>query len=262
MGDKFDQVSIGGRATLYYICGEQTPDHAQKCLGKMEQAGDGMRPLLLINLKTYQEGSGPRAVYISQIAEKVAKEEKVSIAVAVQAPDIFKITSLTEALVFSQHVDGVEFGPYTGRLLPETVRRAGAVGTLLNHAEQKLPLETLKKTVERCKASGLKVVVCAARLEEVRMIARLKPEYIAFEYPALIGSGKAISQFRSEDVRTFAGLLNNSAVTPLCGAGISSPEDVRAALALGTRGVMLSSAVVKSQDPETLIREMAQALKF
>ncbi len=40
----------------------------------------------------------------------------------------------------------------------------------------------------------------------------------------------------------------------LCGAGISKGEDVKAALELGTVGVLLASGVVKAKDPKAALR--------
>ena len=50
----------------------------------------------------------------------------------------------------------------------------------------------------------------------------------------------------------------NPNVKVLCGAGVNKAEDVSIALKLGTRGVLLASAVVKSADPEKAIREIAE----
>jgi len=51
----------------------------------------------------------------------------------------------------------------------------------------------------------------------------------------------------------------NPKVKVICGAGITTGEDVYAALKLGTVGVLLASGVVKAKDPRKVLQEMAEA---
>ena len=46
----------------------------------------------------------------------------------------------------------------------------------------------------------------------------------------------------------------------LCGAGIVTGEDARAAVNLGIDGILVASSVVRSKDWESKIRELAAAL--
>ena len=48
----------------------------------------------------------------------------------------------------------------------------------------------------------------------------------------------------------------NGDVAVLCGAGVKTGEDVRTALDLGARGVLLASGVVKAKDPEAVLRDL------
>jgi triosephosphate isomerase len=43
----------------------------------------------------------------------------------------------------------------------------------------------------------------------------------------------------------------------LCGAGITSGEDVAAALILGCKGVLVASAVANSQSPEKFLKDVS-----
>jgi triosephosphate isomerase len=45
----------------------------------------------------------------------------------------------------------------------------------------------------------------------------------------------------------------------LCGAGISTGEDVAAARDLGAEGVLLASGVAKAADPEAVLRDLVSA---
>jgi triosephosphate isomerase len=42
----------------------------------------------------------------------------------------------------------------------------------------------------------------------------------------------------------------------LCGAGISKGEDLRAALDLGSKGVLLASGIVKAKDPKAALEDL------
>jgi len=53
----------------------------------------------------------------------------------------------------------------------------------------------------------------------------------------------------------------NPSVHILCGAGISTGDDVAKAIELGTEGVLLASAYVKAKDPKKILflSDMAEA---
>ena len=54
--------------------------------------------------------------------------------------------------------------------------------------------------------------------------------------------------------------MEENGIIPLCGAGIVSGEDVKKAIELGTRGVLVASSIVKSKDPCRAASSMAKAL--
>ena len=47
----------------------------------------------------------------------------------------------------------------------------------------------------------------------------------------------------------------------LCGAGISKGEDLRAALDLGSQGVLLASGIVKASDPKAALEDLIRLFK-
>jgi triosephosphate isomerase len=49
-------------------------------------------------------------------------------------------------------------------------------------------------------------------------------------------------------------------VVILCGAGITTGEDVAAALQLGTEGVLVASGIVKAKNPYRVLLEFAEAI--
>ncbi|MCD4808712.1 MAG: triose-phosphate isomerase, partial [Methanosarcinales archaeon] len=52
----------------------------------------------------------------------------------------------------------------------------------------------------------------------------------------------------------------NPDVKVLCGAGISKGEDMKAALELGSVGVLLASGVVKSSDPKKALFDLVSGI--
>ena len=51
-----------------------------------------------------------------------------------------KVAEAVEIPVFAQHIDPIKPGNSTGHILAESVKEAGAVGTLINHSERQLKL--------------------------------------------------------------------------------------------------------------------------
>ena len=96
------------------------------------------RPLIVLNFKTYTEGTGSNAVVIAQACRDVAEDTGANIVAAPQLPDIHRVASSVDIPVFSQHMDGVGAGSFTGHIMAETIKEAGATGTLINHSERSL----------------------------------------------------------------------------------------------------------------------------
>ena len=220
-------------------------------------------PVIVLNFKTYEEALGKRALKLARIADEIARKHKISIVVAPQYLDIPVIVKSVKIPVFAQHVDDVTPGAHTGHVLPESVKNAGAMGTLLNHSERKVKIEQLKKSIERCKEIGLLTVVCVPSVGKAKVVAGFTPNFIAFEPPELIGSGKSVSRMKPKAVEKFAKIVRKISKTtiPLCGAGITTAEDVRIALELGVNGVLIASAFVKSSNPRKFLRDIANEIK-
>jgi triosephosphate isomerase len=220
-------------------------------------------PLLLVGFKTYLQATGDAAVKLARITEEVSDETGIDIVVIPQLTDVCRIRRETEVPVFAQHIDPIEPGSHTGSVLPEAVRDAGAVGTLINHSERKLPLERAAACIRRAREAGLISCVCSDSTGLSGRVAAYGPELILVENPELIGSGRAVS---SADPEIIAGTVRQvGAIDPeirvVCGAGISSSDDVAAALNLGAVGVGAASAIVKAADPRRALNDLAEALE-
>lgn len=209
--------------------------------------------MLVINLKNYKIGKD-----IQEVVKKVELYYNKAI-LAVPATELKEIAKSAgpNMQVYAQHVDFAEMGRGTGKVIPESIISCGAVGSLLNHSENKLKLSEVKKTVKRCNEIGLKLIVCVSSLKEAKEIMGLNPYALAFEDKNLIATGKSITEYKQNDIKRFVELLKDTKIIPLCGAGITSGEDVAQAIVLGCKGVLVSSAVANSQNPEKFLKEVS-----
>jgi triosephosphate isomerase len=221
-------------------------------------------PIVVINFKTFYEATGRRAVELAKKAEKVSDEMHISVGVAPQFADIATVAEAVQIPVFAQHVDPIRPDNCTGHVLAESVREAGAVGTLINHSERQLRLSDIDRVIRITQEVGLISVACANSPSISAAVATLKPDILAIEPPELIGTGIPVSKAKPEVVTDTIKLVRkvNPKVTILCGAGISRGEDVAAALKLGVQGVLVASGIVKAKDPYTVLREFAQAARI
>jgi triosephosphate isomerase len=222
-------------------------------------------PVLFINFKTHAMATGNAALSLAKKAERVALAEKVSIALVVQATDIRLVSKSVKLPVFAQHIDPIGIGGNTGHILPEAVKQAGATGTILNHAENKRNNNVLLKSISRAKRLGLTTMVCAESVVRAKQIASFpkKPELIAIEPPELIGGRVSVSSAKPRLIRDGVRAIKEIApkITVITGAGIKNASDVEKAIQLGTKGVFVSSGIVKAQNQEKAIRELVAGLK-
>ncbi|MCD6428278.1 MAG: triose-phosphate isomerase [Desulfurococcales archaeon] len=221
------------------------------------------KPLLVINYKVYPTSFGSKGLQIVRAAERVYKElgGSVLIIVAPPATEVRYLSEHTEVPIFAQHADPVNLGANTGYLPMEVLKDAGASGVILNHSEHKLKLSEIEFNVEKAKKLNLVTLVCADTPRVAGAIAVLDPNIIAVEPPELIGTGIAVSKAKPEVITDTVKIIRqvNKEVIILTGAGISKAEDVRAAIRLGTTGVLVASAIMKAEDPAKVINEMAEA---
>jgi len=218
--------------------------------------------LIVLNLKTYLEGTGEGAVKIAQACKEVAEQSGIEIAVAPQLPDIYRVASQVDIPVFSQHLDGVGAGSFTGHAFAPCIKDAGAVGTLVNHSERRLILADIDASITAAKDAGLTTIVCTNNVATTAAAAALAPDYVAVEPPELIGTGIPVSKADPEVVRNSVDMVAkvNPDVSVLCGAGISRGEDLKAALELGSVGVLLASGIVKAPDPKAALEELVSKI--
>ena len=163
-------------------------------------------------------------------------------------------------LVFAQHIDPIEPGRGMGATLPEAVKAAGAVGSLLNHAERPVDLSALARTIRRAEAVGLATMVCADSIEEAAAIAHLHPDIVVAEPSSLIGTGeRSNSDYVAESIRAVKEI--DPRILVLQAAGIRSGSDVYEVIKAGAEATGSSSGIATAADPESMIDEMVGAVR-
>jgi triosephosphate isomerase len=188
----------------------------------------------------------------------MASENSLEMVVVPQVADISTISAAVSIPVFSQHVDGVGYGGFTGHITAASLKAAGAKGSLINHSERRLRLAEIEASIAACRQAGLKSIVCTNNVATTRAAAEMGPDYVAIEPPELIGSGIPVSKADPEIVANSVQAVKRIApdVGVLCGAGITHGEDLKAALDLGSKGVLLASGIIKAKDQRKALQDL------
>lgn len=219
--------------------------------------------MIFVNYKTYEEGTGEKAIALTKVLEEVSKSTQVKIIPAVQASDIAQVVASTTLEIWSQKIDPVEFGAHTGSIIPEAVIEDGAMGTFLNHSESRFTnFDELAKASDRAKEVGLKTLIFAKDLEELKNVCSLNPNYVAYEPPELIGSATtSVAQAQPEIIGKAHEIANAAGIPLVVGAGVHSAEDIRKSLGLGAVGVAVASDIMKAQDPKAELLNLVEGFK-
>jgi triosephosphate isomerase len=219
-------------------------------------------PVIVINFKGYYEVCGTKGLKLAKICEDVANETGYSIVIAPQMTDLALMVQNLRIPVFAQTLDNVKPGSCTGHVTPESVASCGAAGTLLNHSENRLKLADIDALVQRATVLDLETIVCTNNIAVTKACAELAPTYVAIEPPELIGGDISVTSADPEIVRNSVAEVKkiDPSVGVLCGAGVKTGEDVKAALELGTVGVLLASGITKAADPRAALLNLASGL--
>ena len=219
-----------------------------------------MKRPLIINFKNYEEASAANSIKLAKAAQKVAQKLKVEIIVAPPQPALALVAKSAKIPVVCQHVDDEKQGSTTGFFVPEVAKSYGAVGSLINHSEHRIEMKSIASLVEKMRKLGMTSIVCARTPHEVMEISVFEPDFIAIEPPELIGSGRAVSK-ENPVIITRSIEVAGSRSRVICGAGITDKGDVRAAVKLGSKGILIASGVVKANSWEHKIAELASGMK-
>jgi len=219
-------------------------------------------PVIVLNVKTYEEATGNKALDLAMQMDKISKEMGVITAIAVQATDITLCAKKVNIPVFAEHIDPIKPGSHTGWTLPEAVKNAGAKGTLINHSEHRLKIADIDVCITRAKELKLDHIVCSNNIATSKAIAVFSPNFIAVEPPELIGGDISVTTADPGIVNGTVDAVKDvdKNVKILCGAGVKNGKDVAKAIELGAEGVLLASGIVKAKNKEDVIRDLASGL--
>ena len=211
--------------------------------------------MIFLNFKIYQETSGDNTLKLCRLIRRLADKQVIP---CLQAVDIYRVKAVLPDLeVWAQHADPVGYGKFTGYQSPLALKSAGAGGVLLNHSEHQLSLKVIKETVVICRQASLKIMLLAASLEQINQFNLLKPDYIGFEDPQLIGGPIAMIDAHFDLIKQTAA----GAKAPLIvGGGIRTTDHVRKSLLAGGEGVLVASEFAKSSNPEQTLQKLILGL--
>ena len=219
-------------------------------------------PIVILNYKTYLESSGIKALELAHDLESAASESGITMVAAPQAADIYRISQETSLPIFAQHIDAISPGGHTGSNLIDTLVEAGVSGSLINHSENRMKLADIDEVIKQCRQNEIESCVCTNNIETSKAVAALAPDAVAVEPPELIGTGIPVSQAQPEVVEDSVKGVKaiNKKVKVLCGAGITTGDDMKAAMDLGADGVLLASGIIKAESPKDALLDLVSKL--
>lgn len=211
--------------------------------------------MIILSFKTYKESTGDNAVKLCQIVKKVIEKTKAKIIPAVQATDIYRIKKEVDIEVWAQHVDPIDPGRHMGWISPYALKQAGATGVIINHSEHKIEKKLIKITLDKAKKYDLKTILISHDFETAKEFDQYETDFLGYENEEFIASGVSLLTKEKEKISDVIKYLKHPVII---GAGISTKNDVKEAIKLGAKGVILASAFVLAQDPEKILLEMAE----
>lgn len=219
-------------------------------------------PIVILNYKTYLESSGENALELARALKSASEESGITMVAAPQVADIYRIQDQIFLPIFAQHIDPITPGGHTGSNLIETLIEAGIRGSLINHSENRMKLADIDEVIQLCKQNDIESCVCTNNIATSKAIATFSPDAVAVEPPELIGTGIPVSQAQPEVVEdSVKGVKSiNKKIKVLCGAGISTGDDMKAAMDLGADGVLLASGIVKAENPKEALLDLVSKL--
>lgn len=218
--------------------------------------------MIVVNFKIYQETFKEGFLKLTKICQKVVKETGVKIVVVASPLHVDRIYRETGEKPMVSHVDAFFEGRHTGAISPLACQELGVRGSLLNHSEKPLKLGTLASTLAIL-PEGFESIVCISSLGQTeRFLKRIRPTYLAYEPKYLIANKeKSVASERLEALKKVVEIASGRGVRVLAGAGVKSRKDIEAVLSVGGKGVLLSSEVVLSSNPEGVLLDLTKAFK-
>jgi triosephosphate isomerase len=221
-----------------------------------------MKEVIVVNFKSYEEGTGREGFRLARTCEKAAVESDVDVIVC---PPLIHLGQYADELsipVYAQHVDAISVGSHTGHISSMSILSGGGQGSLINHSERRMRIADIERAVAECRRVEISTIVCTNSIGVSQACSMLSPTYVAIEPPELIGGDTPVTKAKPEIISGAVEAIKsiNDEVNVLCGAGIKTGKDVRKAIELGSSGVLVASGVVKSKDPEKVMMDLVSGV--
>lgn len=216
----------------------------------------------MINFKTYDQASGYDAEELAKICKEVQEQTGKGVSCCVQATDIYRCAQ-HDIPILAQHEDSEEPGGHTGKITIKAIKENGALGSLINHSENRIPFERIEELVSLLAQADLISVVCVRDVHEARGIAKLHPDIIAIEPPELIGGDISVTTANPAIIKDTVNAVHNvnPDIVVLCGAGVKTADDVQTAIELGTLGVLIASGVTKADNKKKVVLNLVEGIQ-
>lgn len=203
---------------------------------------------------------GQDEIDYAQKAEEYAKKYDVDVLFISSYVNLKTIAeSCPHLFVIAPYMDNMKPGRGMGKVLPESLKAAGAAGVVINHCEKPMTLTDIKGCIDRCTELDLLSFVCADTTEEAMAVAQLHPDIMNPEPSELIGTGVSPDMtYVTKTVSAVKG-VDKKIITEIA-AGITTPDDVYKYILAGSDGAGAASGILKSDNPNKLLEEMISAV--
>ncbi|MCL4328769.1 MAG: triose-phosphate isomerase [Candidatus Thermoplasmatota archaeon] len=216
---------------------------------------------VLVNLKQYRNASLDGAKNLLDRLGEVRAPRGIHPGFAVPVYDLAVLKDRFPRMeIISQHVDGTPFGPFTGQVSIEALKKMGIGASLLNHSERRIPEKEIEKVLQMAMKQEFKVFLCVERVEEARRFSKMGAEFISYEPPELIGGDISVATAKPEVIEEVISACSETNTKVLVGAGIKKPEDVQKSMELGAVGILVASGVVLASDPPAVLEGFIKAI--
>lgn len=219
-----------------------------------------MKTKIVVNLKHYSISSGPNAERFLSSFIGMDLRDDVEVIFALNPIDLRLAGNFPELSFYSQHVDPVEYGAFTGHISIESLLDLGVNGTLLNHSERRLDAAEVKKTIDIAHRHNFPAIVCAESIMEAERLAELKPQFVAYEPPELIGGDVSVTSAKPEIISEVVEKCGEYSVPVLVGAGVKNSDDLQKSIELGAHGVLIASGIVLAKHPVSSLTSLIENL--
>lgn len=215
--------------------------------------------MLIINCKNYDCIDEKSIIKLSKIIKEISFKYKIQIIIA-PPHHLLTIPLRYKIPVLAQHVDNIDKNNSTGFLILKSIKISKINGSLINHSEHRITRNDIIDLIQKIKKLNMISVVCVENVGELKSYLEYNPTYIAIEPKNLIGTNRSVTTENPEIIKHASNILENHKTKLLCGAGISSSNDVTKATELGANGVLVSSSIIKSTNWYEKINEFANAM--